>query len=103
MLHVPLIQADELVATIAHHAATAHTEVANSVIWSAVDTPMPAWQSFRRPLKRADTASAAPRVWRCSIISLQHAVMRTGSHQFTERVLSQVGKSVCQRKTEFSD
>ena len=85
-----MLKADELVETIGRYTVEAHTSASNLLVWACVDRPPQPWGSYKRPLKRPDAASPAPRVWRCALVALQHDVMRIGSHSFTEWALSQV-------------
>ena len=86
-----LLQAEDVVSRLAQQIVAAHGTAASSLIWAPVDRTD--WSSFRRPLKRALSASSAPRIWRCALSRLVHSLGQLSSATFSGWVLSQVSYS----------
>ena len=84
-----LLQAEDVVSRLAQRVVAVHAGATTSLTWAPVDRAD--WASFRRPLKRALSASAAPRVWRCALSRLVHSLAQLSSAAFSGWVLSQVG------------
>lgn len=54
-----LMQADELASSLSQRVVAAHARASNLIVWTSVDNAD--WASFKRPGKRPQGASAAPR------------------------------------------
>ncbi|GAX76203.1 hypothetical protein CEUSTIGMA_g3647.t1 [Chlamydomonas eustigma] len=83
-----LLQAEDLVTTLSQQVIQVYASVCNLLIWSPVDRM--AWSSFRLPLKRQASMSAAPRAWRCMMAHLVHLLSQLSSSGFCSWVLSNV-------------